>query len=106
MKTINIDNLKSVLEKTSNVILIEVLNEEEYKKGHIPRAINIPLGKIATEVGKRFGKGQEIIVYCSDYQCTSSKTAAEKLESLGYSNVYRYEGGKKEWHEKGNPLET
>jgi rhodanese-related sulfurtransferase len=106
MKTISIEDLKGKMEQQSNITLIEVLKEEEYKKGHIPRAINIPLAKIATEVNKRFGKKQEIIVYCSDYECTASKTAADKLEGFGFTNVYRYEGGKKEWKESGNPLET
>ena len=33
-----------------------------------------------------------------------SKQAAEKLASLGYTNVFAYEGGLKDWSEAGLPL--
>ena len=104
MKAIKKDELKEKLE-SGNVTLIEVLDEEKYKKEHIKGAINIPLKKIGTEAKQRFDKDEEIVVYCSDYECTSSPTAAKKLDDLGFENVYDYEGGKKEWKEAGYPMD-
>ena len=105
MKTISKEELKDKLSNQDTVI-IEVLKPEKYKKEHIKGAINIPLKKIATEAKKRFNMDQEIVVYCSDYECTSSPTAAKKLNDAGFSNVYDYEGGKKEWKEAGYPMES
>jgi rhodanese-related sulfurtransferase len=104
MKTIEKEELREKLEN-EKIILIEVLEEEKYKKEHIKGAINIPLKKIGTEAKQKFDKDDTIIVYCSDYDCTSSPTAAKKLNDLGFKNVYDYEGGKKEWKEAGFPME-
>ncbi|MFO7658344.1 MAG: rhodanese-like domain-containing protein [Bacteroidales bacterium] len=104
MKTITKEELKKKLEN-GNIHLIEVLGEEKYNKSHIKGAINIPLKKIGTEARQKFSEEDEIVVYCSDYDCSDSPTAAKKLESLGFKNVYDFEGGKKEWKEAGLPME-
>jgi rhodanese-related sulfurtransferase len=60
--------------------LIEVLDEEEYNKAHIKGAINIPLKRIGTEAKQKFSEEDEVVVYCSNYDCSASPTAAKKLE--------------------------
>ena len=104
MKEINTEELKQKL-KNKEVILIEVLDKENYEKSHIKGAINIPLKVIGAEAKKRFNKGDEIVVYCSDHECRASPSAAKKLDNLGFENVYHYKGGKKEWEESGLPME-
>ena len=104
MKKIKLEDLKKRLEE-NNVKLIEVLDEKDYERSHIKGAINIPLKRIRTEAKKRFDKDEELIVYCSDRECTASPTAARKLEGAGYSHVYHFAGGKKEWKEAGLPME-
>ena len=104
MKTIKTDELKKKLEN-NNVKLIEVLDEDAYKKEHIKGAINIPLERIGTDANDKFNKDDEIVVYCSNFDCSASPTAAKKLESIGFNNVYDYEGGKKDWKEAGLPME-
>ncbi|MFW5760098.1 MAG: rhodanese-like domain-containing protein [Cyclobacteriaceae bacterium] len=104
MKIIDLETLKKKLEN-DEVTLIEVLNKEEYEKSHIKGAINIPLKNIGAEAKERFETDDEIVVYCSDEECTASPTAAKKLEDLGFKNVYHFEGGKKEWKEAGHPME-
>ncbi len=105
MKTIKKEELKKKLDN-KEAVLIEVLNEKAYKKEHIAGAINIPLKSIGTEAKKRFNKEETMVVYCSDYDCTASPTAARKLDDLGFQEVYDYEGGKKEWKEAGLPMES
>lgn len=106
MEEINKDELKQKLDSDSDIALIEVLDHNEYKKGHIQGAINIPLAKIVSEAKKLFDKDRELILYCSDYECSASPTAGKKLENAGFDNVYHYPGGKKEWKEAGYPMET
>ena len=92
--------------EANDVILIDVLKPESFEKGHIPGAINIPLKKVASEAKKRFDKDQEIIVYCSDEECSASPAAGKKLEDIGFSNVTHFKGGKKEWQEAGYQMES
>ncbi len=50
-------------------------------------------------------KDQEVIFTCRRPSCTRSPLAARWALSLGYTNVYRYEGGWQEWSEKKMPIE-
>lgn len=104
MKTITTKELRQKLE-SNQVHVIEVLEEKSFEKSHIQGAVNIPLERIGTEAVERFDKADELIVYCTDYDCTASPTAAKKLEDMGFKNVYDYEAGKQEWKEAGLPME-
>jgi rhodanese-related sulfurtransferase len=104
MKIIKKEELKKRLE-INDVILIDVLEPEKYNKSHIKGAINIPLEKIVTEAKNRFKKDDKLVVYCSDYTCSSSPAAAKKLVEAGFTNVFDYKEGKKEWEEAEYPME-
>ena len=101
------EKLKQKLDNNNeNFHLVEVLKPDSYSKMHIKGAINIPLESIGREAKEKFSTDDEIVVYCSDKDCTASPKAADKLEELGYKNVYHYQGGKKEWSEAGLPTES
>ena len=71
----------------ANHFLIDVRTKEEFDSYHMENAINIPLdniNKILEDVNIK--KSSIIIVYCKSGVRSSS--AAEKLISLGYKNVY------------------
>lgn len=104
--TITLEALKNKLDNDDQPVIVEVLSPQEYGRAHIPGALNIPYQKITKEAKERFETDEEIVVYCSDEECTASEIAAEKLDSSGFSNVFRYKGGKKEWSEAGLPLES
>ena len=55
--------------------LVEVLPEDEYRREHLPKAINIPLGELTAESASRLRRDQPIIVYCAEYQCDLSARA-------------------------------
>lgn len=102
-KTIDRKELEEKLDN-GDVTLIEVLDKEEYERNHIKGAINVPLSDIGKEIKGKFDLDQEIVVYCADSDCGASPKAAEKLDKLGFENVYDYDGGKKDWQETGNPM--
>ncbi len=103
-KTLKREELEEKLAEGDDLELIEVLGPEDYEDGHIKGAINIPLEKIGKEAKGRFDQDEEIVVYCADFDCPASAKAAEKLDKLGFENVYDFEGGKKDWRESGNPM--
>lgn len=96
--------VKERIDGGGDFTLVETLLPREYAEGHLPGAINIHFKKIAEEAEKRFSKDDEIILYCHDAECNASPLAAKKLESLGYTNVKHYEGGKSAWKDAGYPM--
>ena len=93
--TISSEEAKRIMENEENYIILDVRTEEEYKKGHIPEAINIPNEEITLETTNNLtDKDQLILVYCRSGN--RSKEASKKLVELGYTNVYDF-GGINDW---------
>lgn len=96
--------LKQMLDSGESFSLINVLESEQFEKTHIPGSINIPVkskdfvGEVEQIVGDKDAK---IVVYCASFECTASPTAAKKLDQAGFSQVFDYEGGLKDWKEGG-----
>jgi phage shock protein E len=66
--------------------VIDVREPDEYKSGHIPGAINIPLGYIPDSVQERFqDKTRPLVVYC--HSGMRSRRAAFALVRAGYQDV-------------------
>jgi len=77
--------------------LVEVLPPAEFKREHLPQAINLPLREMSATTAKILRKDVAVIVYCADFQCDLSARAAWRLESMGFQEVYRYTPGKADW---------
>lgn len=81
MSKIKTEEVKEIIDnKDENYILIDVREDYEFSEGHIPGAINIPLGNI-TNVDYSLEK--IIIVYCKSGN--RSNQAAIKLKNMGYN---------------------
>jgi rhodanese-related sulfurtransferase len=96
-------DLKTLVEQ-GRVQLVDVMPAAEYKKEHLPHAINVPLETMTSETTKPLRKDVAVIVYGADFQCDLSARAAWRLESMGFQEVYRYTPGKADWLAVG--LET
>ncbi|MDG0865464.1 rhodanese-like domain-containing protein [Candidatus Lucifugimonas marina] len=102
MNLISRDDLKAKLDNGDDFKLVCALSEWAYQAKHIPGSLHIDNPK---EGLKLLEKSDEIVVYCSDPNCPSSKFAYHMLTSGGYENVRRYEGGILDWEEAGFPIE-
>lgn len=78
----------------SNSLLIDVREPSEYQQGHIPQAVNIPLGTIET-VAKNLDKNKIYYVICRSG--SRSEMAAKTLMKLGFENVYSVIPGMIKW---------
>lgn len=85
---------------TSGAHVINVLSPKTYADAHIKGSMNIPLKQLRTRAGQ-FDKDQTLVVYCASSTCDASHKAAKILNRAGFHNVFVYEGGMKDWHDKG-----
>lgn len=80
---------EEMLEKvisTGNYIIVDARTEEEYEKGHVVGAINIPYDKIEEDIGSYIGLNEkDIIVYARDEK--ESNLACAKIIKLGYGGL-------------------
>lgn len=74
--------------------LVDVRSAGEFAEGHLPRAMNIPVGEIAKRAGDVGNPASPVVVYCASGMRSAS--AARTLKSLGYSQVYDL-GGMSRW---------
>lgn len=83
--------------------VVNVLDKEFFEDCHIKGSINVPLALIE-DYFKDFEKEEtEIVLYCSNYLCTSSEYAYKQLRSMGFKKIFVYEGGTAEWYQEGRP---
>jgi len=69
--------------------VIDVRTTVEWRAGHYPRALHIPVDKINEKTTTELPK-KGLLVYCNTGQ--RARFAAEKLEELGFENVYYIAG--------------
>jgi rhodanese-related sulfurtransferase len=106
MRHITREELRDALGNGAKVTLVEALPEKYWRDGHLPGAIQIDHTEVAEKAGKLLpDKGARVVVYCASTECQNSTKAARTLEALGYTDVYEYVEGKKDWAEAGLPLE-
>ncbi len=79
----------------SEVIVIDVRTPEEFKEGHVDKALNIPLDQIADEIDKVVpNKDDKVLLYCRSGN--RSGQAAKILSDLAYTQIYDF-GGINDW---------
>ena len=71
--------------ETNGAVLIDVRTPEEYREGHIPESMNIPLQSINKVTRIIDDKSTPIFVHC--LSGARSRQATNILKQLGYTNV-------------------
>ncbi len=81
---------------TRDVLILDVREQAEYDGGHIPGALLLPVGTITEDTAAAVIPEQDttVLVYCRSGN--RSKTAAQTLAELGYTDVYEF-GGISTW---------
>jgi rhodanese-related sulfurtransferase len=80
--------------------LLDVRESSEWKSGHAPGAIHVPLGDI-DKAPRRLPKGRPVVVMCASGM--RSRTAAKHLRSLGY-DAASLAGGIAGWQRAGGEI--
>ena len=98
-----VDEVKAKLDSGESFVLVDVREESEFGKDHLPGAIHLGKGVIERDIEQRIPDvNTPIVLYCGGgYR---SALAADNLQKMGYSNVLSMDGGIRGWREKGLPL--
>jgi len=102
------DAKKLVDAKDAGTLFLSVRKAEDYAKGHIEGAINIPFGKAMEQQFNMLPKDKKIVVYCYTGQTAGQAVAGLRL--LGYDAVSMHSGmgtpatGTAGWLNKGFPV--
>lgn len=95
--------LDRALKQNDNIAVIDVREEQDYRRGHIPGAVNLPHAKWNSQEGLR--KEALNVLYCYSQVCHLAATAAVEFASKGFS-VMEMEGGFEAWKEHELEIET
>lgn len=93
VKTVSTSQLAERL-KAGKPVLIDVREPHEYAAGHVPQAVNVPLGQVRVRAGE-FDPAAETFVICQSG--SRSRTASKVLMKAGFTNVASVDGGTSAW---------
>jgi rhodanese-related sulfurtransferase len=104
VRELTVDDVKKKLDRGERFHLVDVREESEWAKGHLPRAEHLGKGIIERDIETRIPDATaEIILYCGGG--FRSALAADALQKMGYTNVWSMDGGWRGWTEAGLPVE-
>lgn len=98
------DELWERIQRKDKLVVLDVRPHEEYKAGHIPGAVSIPLDELKKRI-KELPKSKRIVAYCRGPLCALAPEATRYLKSKGYK-VKRLVDGAPDWAAAGLPVET
>jgi rhodanese-related sulfurtransferase len=100
---VNVDEVKARLDRGEKLVLVDVREESEFAKDHLPGAIHLSKGVIERDIEEKVPDlYAPLVLYCGGgYR---SALAADSLQKMGYKNVLSMDGGIRVWREKGFPL--
>jgi len=99
-----VDEVKTRMDRGDKFTLVDVREESEFAKDHLPGAIHLGKGVIERDIEARVPKlDTELVLYCGGG--FRSALAADNLQKMGYTHVISMDGGIRDWREKAYPLE-
>ncbi|MDH5765827.1 MAG: rhodanese-like domain-containing protein [Gammaproteobacteria bacterium] len=90
------------------IVIVDSRKKTEYLKGHIEGAVNILNTVMSQQDLEQYltDKSSAILFYCNGPRCMRSSDAVTKALSWGYTNVFWFRGGWKEWTDNRFPVIT
>lgn len=100
---VGVEIIRARLERDEKFLLVDVREESEYARDHLPGALHLGKGIIERDIETRVpDPDTPIVLYCGGG--FRSALAADNLQKMGYTNVVSMDGGYREWSEKHLPL--
>ncbi len=88
--------------RSGEVTVLDVRPREEYRAGHIPGALSVPLTELDRQLA-RLPRDRDIVAYCRGPYCVLAMEAVARLRARGFSAA-RLEHGVPDWRALGYPV--
>ena len=99
----SVDQIKARLDRGDKFLLVDVREDNEWQKDHLPSAIHLSKGIIERDVETKVPDlNTEMVLYCGGG--FRSALAADNLQKMGYKRAISMDGGIRDWREKGYPM--
>jgi len=102
VKETNVPDVKRRIDAGEKMLLVDVREDHEWSKGHLPGAVHMGRGVIERDIEQKIPDTEtKLILYCGGgYR---SVLVADNLQKMGYTNVESMDGGWRGWTEAGLP---
>jgi rhodanese-related sulfurtransferase len=103
VRELTVDEVKTRLDRGDSFHLIDVREESEFARDHLPGAVHLGKGVLERDVEQRIpDSSATLVLYCGGG--FRSALAADNLQKMGYTNVLSMDGGIRDWRAKCYPL--
>ncbi len=97
-----VHEVKKRLDAGEKLILVDVREESEWARGHLPGAVHLGKGVIERDIEQAVADHTApLVLYCGGG--FRSALAADNLQKMGYTNVISMDGGWRGWTDAGYP---
>jgi rhodanese-related sulfurtransferase len=104
IKEADFREIKRRLDGREKLTLVDVREDNEWARGHLPGAVHLGKGIIERDVEETFpDKDAPLVLYCGGG--FRSALVADNLQKMGYTNVISMDGGWRGWTTAGYPIE-
>lgn len=83
--------------------LVDVRTPQEFQRGHVPGAINVPLDDLP-QAASKIPQGKPVVVICASGN--RSRAGSSHIVDAGYKDVYNIKGGTMAWMMQRLPIEA
>src|SRR5687767_6658338 len=100
----DVAKVQEMLKRGDRFVLVDVREESEYARGHLPGAVHLSKGLIERDIEAWIpDHNTPIVLYCGGgYR---SALSADNIQKMGYTDVLSMDGGWRAWTEAGLPTE-
>ena len=105
VKEMNFQEVKQKLDAGEKFTLVDVREDNEWARGHLPGAVHLSKGIIERDIETAIpDKSTTLVLYCGGG--LRSALAADNVRKMGYTNAISMDGGWRSWTGAGFPTET
>jgi len=104
LRPISSIDLEHKIAQNPHLKVVNVLGKMLAADCRIKGSTNTPLRFLEKEA-QNWDRAEEIVVYCACNECDASEKAYRLLTYLGFTNVWEYDEGIREWYQQGKAIE-
>lgn len=98
---LSVAELRARIERSDPLVVLDVRQDEEWQRGHIPGALHVEVGRLPAD-GTALPAGRPIAVHCG--HAPRAATALSVLERQGRTGLHLVQGGFGAWEAAAFPI--